>query len=324
MKRIGVLTSGGDGPGLNPCIRAVVRMAVHYDIEVTGIKRGYSGLIDHEVVALDSRSVGSGMISQGGTRLGTSRCLELKTVKGQREALRTLNEEGIEGLVVIGGDGSMRGAKALHDAGVKVIGIPGSIDNDVLGTDICIGVDTALNTVMDAIDRIKDTASSHNRAFLIETMGRNCGYIAMVAGIIGGAEMVCLPEVPFELEDVVRELMDTYVRGKSHCIIVVAEGAKYNAKTIAEHLESRDEQTGFEVRMTILGYIQRGGSPSAFDRLLATRLGAAAVDVLHEGKAGVMAGLQGAKIEATPLAEVVATSKKLNLDMYELGEVLSV
>jgi len=324
VKKIGVLSSGGDGPGLNPCIRAVVRKAMHYNMEVIGIKRGYGGLIDHEVIALDSRSVGHGMIGQGGTRLGTSRCLELKTKKGLREALRTLNEEGIEGLVVIGGDGSMRGAKALYDAGGKVVGVPASIDNDVCGTDICVGVDTALNTVMDAIDRIKDTASSHNRAFLIETMGRDCGYLAMVAGIIGGAEMVCLPEVPFELEDVVRELVDAYVRGKSHCIIVVAEGAKYNAKTIAEHLEMRGEETGFEVRMTILGYIQRGGSPSAFDRLLATRLGAEAVDVLHEGKAGVMVGLRGAKIEATPLGEVVAMSKKLNLDLYELGEILSV
>ena len=324
MKRIGVLTSGGDGPGLNPCIRAVVRMAVHYDMRVMGIKRGYSGLIDHEVVALDSRSVGSGMIGQGGTRLGTSRCLEVKTIKGQREALRTLNEEGIEGLVVIGGDGSMRGAKALHDAGVKVIGIPGSIDNDVGGTDICIGVDTALNTVMDAIDRIKDTASSHNRAFLIETMGRNCGYIAMVAGIIGGAEMVCLPEVPFELQDVIRELVEAYVRGKSHCIIVVAEGAQYNATAIAEHLESQDEETGFEVRMTMLGDIQRGGAPTAFDRLLASRLGAAAVDALHGGKAGMLVGLRGAKIRTTQLAEIIDTSKVLNLDMYELGEILSV
>jgi len=324
VKRIGVLTSGGDGPGLNPCIRAVVRKAVHYDMEVTGIKRGYCGLIDHEVVALDSRSVGSGMISQGGTRLGTSRCLELKTTKGQREALRTLNEEGIEGLVVIGGDGSMRGAKALHDAGLKVIGIPGSIDNDVCGTDICIGVDTALNTVMDAIDRIKDTASSHNRAFLIETMGRNCGYIAMVAGIIGGAEMVCLPEVPFQLQDVMRELVEAYVRGKSHCIIVVAEGAQYNATAIAEHLESQREETGFEVRMTILGYIQRGGAPAAFDRLLASRMGAAAVDALHQGEAGMLVGLRGAKIGTTPLAEIVDTSKPLNLDLYELGEILSV
>lgn len=323
MKKIGVLTSGGDGPGLNPCIRAVVRKALHYDIEVIGIKRGFSGLIDHEVIALNSRLVGGGIIGRGGTMLGTSRCAEFQTRKGQREAIRTLNEEGVEGLVIIGGDGSLHGAKILHDAGVKVVGVPASIDNDICGTDIAIGVDTALNTVMEAIDRIKDTASSHNRAFLVETMGRNSGYLALVAGIIGGAEMVCIPEVPFELDTVTKTLVDGYLRGKSHCIISVAEGARYNAKAIAEYLESQREETGFEVRMTILGYIQRGGSPTAFDRLLATRLGAAAVDMLHEGKSGIVVGLIGSKITATPLAEVAAKRKELDRNLYELGEILA-
>jgi len=324
VKKIGVLTSGGDGPGLNSCIRAVVRKALHYDLEVIGIKRGYTGLIYGELIPLNTRSVGSGIIGRGGTMLGTSRCAEFKTKKGQREAIRTLNEEGIEALVVIGGDGSLHGAKVLHDAGVKVIGVPASIDNDVYGTDIAIGVDTALNTVMEAIDRIKDTASSHNRAFLVETMGRECGYLALVGGIIGGAEMVCLPEVPFDLETVAQTLVDAYLRGKSHCIIIVAEGARYNAKAIAEYLEAQREETGFEVRMTILGHIQRGGSPTAFDRLLATRLGAAAVDTLHEGKSGLMVGLGGSRIITIPLAEVAAKRKELDLQLYELGEILAV
>ena len=324
MKKIGVLTSGGDGPGLNPCIRAAVRTALHYGMDVVGIKRGYSGLMDHEVIALDSRSVGGGIVGRGGTILETSRAAEFQAKIGQREAIRTLNEEGIEGLVVIGGDGSMRGAKALHDSGVKVIGVPATIDNDVCGTDIAVGVDTALNTVMEAIDRIKDTASSHNRAFLVETMGRNCGYLALVTGIIGGAEMVCIPEVPLELETVAETIVDAYLRGKSHCIIIVAEGAQYNAKAIAEYLEAQREEMGFGVRMIILGHIQRGGSPSASDRLLATRLGAAAVDMLHEGKSGLLVGLEGSKVGTRPLADVVAKPRELDLSLYELAEILAI
>lgn len=321
MKRIGVLTSGGDSPGMNPFIRAVVRRALDYDMEIFGIKRGYAGLIDGEIEQMDARSVG-GIIQRGGTILGTARCPEFRTPKGQREALRNLNEEGIEGLVVLGGDGSMRGAMTLHEGGIKVVGAPGTIDNDMYGTDMAIGVDTALNIALDAIDKVKDTASSHQRAFLIEFMGRDCGYLALMAGIAGGAEMVCIPEVPFELEDVVKTLEDAYIRGKAHCIISVAEGAAYNATAIESYLRQRQEETGFEVRSTILGYIQRGGSPTAFDRLLATRLGAAAVDLLHEGQSGVMVGLIGNKVVNTPIPEVVAGKKKIDLSLYELAKAL--
>lgn len=322
INKIGVLTSGGDGPGLNPCIRAVVRNALHYGFEVVGIKRGYMGLVYDEMIPLNARSVG-GIIGRGGTFLGTSRCPEFMTKKGQAQAIRHLNEAGIDGLVVIGGDGSLRGAKLLHDLGIKVVGVPGTIDNDLCGTDIAIGVDTALNTALEAIDRIKDTASSHQRAFLVEIMGRDCGYLALIAGIVGGAEMICIPEVPFELEDVARTLNEAYLRGKAHCIICVAEGAKYNATAIADYLCEHHEETGFEVRVTILGHVQRGGSPSAFDRLLATRLGAAAVDALHEGKSGVMVGLISSKIVATPIEEAVAQKRIPDLNLYRIAEIMA-
>lgn len=322
VNRIGVLTSGGDGPGLNPCIRAVVRNALHHGLEVVGIKRGYMGMVYNEMIPLNARSVG-GIIGRGGTFLGTSRCPEFMTKKGQVQAVRHLNEAGIDGLVVIGGDGSLRGAKLLHDLGIRVVGVPGTIDNDLCGTDIAIGVDTALNTALEAIDRIKDTASSHQRAFLVEIMGRDCGYLALIAGIVGGAEMICIPEVPFELEDVARTLNEAYLRGKAHCIISVAEGARYNATAIAEYLREHHEETGFEVRVTILGHVQRGGSPSAFDRLLATRLGAAAVDALREGKSGVMVGLISNKIVATPIDEVVAQKRMPDLNLYKLAEIMA-
>ncbi|MBC7223369.1 MAG: 6-phosphofructokinase, partial [Anaerolineae bacterium] len=257
LRRIGVLCSGGDGPGFNPAVRAVVRSAVHHGLEVIGIRRGYAGLIDCDSVPLDARSVG-GIIGRGGTFLGTSRCPEFETEKGQREALRNLNRLGLDALVVIGGDGSFRGAHVLHQAGFRVMGIPGSIDNDIYGTDMSIGVDTALNTVLDAIDKIKDTASSHQRAFLIEVMGRECGYLALMGGMAGGAEMVLLPEVETSLEEVAEGLKDAYIRGKAHCIIVVAEGYKPGARAVAEYLKARREELGFGVRLTVLGHIQRG------------------------------------------------------------------
>ena len=322
MHRIAVLTSGGEGPGANACIRAVTRTALDMGLEVLGVKRGFQGLMEHEVISLDSRSVGHGIIGTDGTMLGSSRSPRFRTPQGQREAIRTLNEEGVDGVIVIGGNGSVAGARVLCDHGAKVVAVPCTIDNDVYGTDTCIGVDTTLNTVVEAIDRIKDTASAHNRAFLIETMGRNSGYLALIAGISGGAEMVCIPEVPFELKDVADTLIQAYLQGKSHCIIVVAEGARYNAKAIADYLESQPEETAFEVRMTILGYIQRGGSPTAFDRLLATRLGAVAVKMLTDGQSGVMAALQGNHIGAVPLDKVVANTKQLDLDLYRLAEVL--
>jgi 6-phosphofructokinase 1 len=322
MHRIGVLTSGGDSPAMNAFVRAVVRRGLSYDMEVFGIRRGYEGLIEDDIDLMGARSVG-GIINRAGTILGTARCPEFKTKKGQREALRNLNKHGIEGLVVLGGDGSLRGAMALHEQGVKVVGAPGTIDNDMCGTTMTIGVDSALNIALQAVDMIKATASSHRRAFLIEVMGNRCGYLALMTGIAGGVEMICIPEVPFELADVACALENAYIRGKAHCIIVVAEGAAYNARAIEKYLYERTEETGFEeVRSTILGYIQRGAPPTAFDRLLATRLGAAAVDLLHEDKNGVMVGLGIDKVITTPIAEVVAGRKEVDLSLFELAKSL--
>lgn len=321
MKRIGVLTSGGDGPGLNPCIRAVVREALGLGMSVMGIRRGYAGLIDGEIEELTARSVG-GIIGRGGTFLGTARSQEFMTPQGQREALRNLNRYGIEGLVVIGGNGSLTGALRLHEQGVKVVGLPGTIDNDLGGTDITIGVDTTLNTILDAIDKIKDTASSHQRAFLIETMGRNCGYLALMGAIASGAELVLIPEVETSLEDVGAVLKDAYIRGKAHCIIVVAEGWKPGIHELEAHLKEHEDELGFEVRTTILGHIQRGGSPSAYDRILATRLGAAAALALHEGASGVMIGLVGGKITQTPLEEVTRPINKIRDELWRLQKVM--
>jgi 6-phosphofructokinase 1 len=322
MKRIAVLTSGGDAPGMNPAIRAVVRTGIHYGMTVYGVNRGYTGLIGGDIIEMSARSVG-GIIQRGGTILQTARSPEFKTEKGRLEALRNLNRLGIEGLVVIGGDGSLSGALELHKLGFPVVGIPGSIDNDLSGTDMAIGVDTALNTALDALDRIKDTASSHQRAFIIEVMGRNSGYLALMASIAGGAEVVLCPEVPFDLDEVAKELRDAYMRGKAHAIVVVAEGVPGGANGVAEYFQAHHDEIGFEARVTILGHIQRGGSPSAFDRILATRLGVAAVERLHEGVYGVMVGLIGGKIVATPLAEVLAQRKSLDLRTYEVAQMLA-
>lgn len=321
MRRIGVLTSGGDGPGLNPCIRAVTRTALGYGLEVMGIERGYAGLMDGEMIHLDARAVG-GIIGKGGTFLGTTRAPEFETIRGQREALRNLNKHSVEGLVVIGGNGSLSGALALHQHGFPVVGVPATIDNDVPGTGMAVGVDTALNTILGAIDRIKDTASSHQRAFLIEVMGRNCGYLALMGGVAGGAEMVLIPEVETTLEEVAQGLLDAYIRGKAHCIIVVAEGYKPGCQAIVDYLKERREELGFDVRLTVLGHIQRGGSPSAFDRLLATRLGAAAVTELHNGHYGQMVGIKGREVVTTPLEEVASGRIELDLDLYELAKIM--
>ncbi len=322
MKRIAVLTSGGDGPGLNPCIRAVTRMALHQGVEVTGVHRGYDGLIGGDVRELDARAVG-GIMGRGGTILGTARCQEFTTEHGQRRAIRTLNQLGAEGLVVIGGNGSLTGALQLHRLGFPVVGIPATIDNDVNGTDIAIGVDTALNTILDAIDRIKDTASSHHRAFLIETMGRNSGYLALSSGLAGGAELVLIPEIETSLEKVADVIEDTYIRGKAHCIIVVAEGWKPGCRALISYLMDRREELGFEVRLTVLGHVQRGGKPSAFDRLLATRLGAAAATALIDGARGVMVGWVGNQLSTIPLEKAVAFQKSIDREIYELSAVMN-
>ena len=321
MKRIGVLTSGGDNPGLNPCIRAVVRMALHLGLEVMGVRRGYAGLLDGEIEEMDARSVG-GIIGRGGTILGTARCPEFYEPKGRREALRSLNRFGIDGLVVIGGNGSLSGAMELWRMGFPVIGIPSTIDNDVNGTDISIGVDTALNTILDAIDKIKDTATSHNRAFLIETMGRDSGYLALASGIGGGAEMVLIPEEKTTFEEICHEVEDAYIRGKSHCIIIVAEGWSPGTQELAHQLHEHREELGFSVRVTQLGHVQRGGSPSAFDRLLATRLGAAAARELLAGNAGNIVGWVKSTTALTPLERAIAFEKQVNLELCELARIM--
>ncbi len=322
MKRIGVLTSGGDGPGLNPCIRAVVRMGIHLGMSVMGIRRGYAGLIAGEIEELTLRSVG-GILGRGGTFLSTSRSAEFTTPQGQLTALRNLHRFDIEGLVVIGGNGSLTGAQRLHEQGVKVIGLPGTIDNDLGGTDITIGVDTALNTILDAIDKIKDTASSHNRAFIIETMGRNCGYLALMGALAGGAELALIPEHnDVSLEAVSTVLKDVYVRGKNHCIIVVAEGWKPGTAALSAYLNAQREQQGFEVRTTVLGHVQRGGSPTAYDRILATRLGAAAAEALHAGRSGVMIGWIDGKIAETPIGEVIKPINKIKPDLLRLARIM--
>lgn len=321
MERIGVLTSGGDGPGLNPCIRAVTRTALSLSMGVCGIKRGFAGLIDGEMMDLNDRSVG-GILGRGGTFLGTARALEFKTLKGQREALRNLNQAAVEGLVVIGGNGSLSGALALHKLDFPVVGVPATIDNDVGGTDLAIGVDTALNTILDAIDKIKDTASSHQRAFLVEVMGRDSGYLALMSGVAGGAEAVLIPEVETPVEDLAQTMVDAYIRGKSHCIVIVAEGYKPGTSAIVQHLKEREDELGFDVRVTVLGHVQRGGRPSAFDRLLATRLGGAAAQALHDGKAGNIVGLVGNQITLTPLEETLAESPKIDMELYRLAEIM--
>ena len=321
MDRIGVLTSGGDNPGLNPCIRAVVRMGIHLGIEVMGIHRGYAGLIGGEIKEMDARSVG-GILGRGGTVLGTARCPEFKEPQGRKKALRMLNRSGIDGLIVIGGNGSLTGALALHEMDFPIIGIPSTIDNDINGTDISIGVDTALNTILGAIDKVKDTASSHNRAFLIETMGRNSGYLALASGIAGGAELVLCPEIETPIEEIIDTVEEAYIRGKAHCIIVVAEGWKPGTDTVAQELQERKDELGFSVRVTRLGHVQRGGSPSAFDRIMATRLGAASVQKLVDGHAGNIVGWVKSSITLTPLEEAVAYHKEIDRELYQLAGVM--
>ena len=321
IKRIGVLTSGGDGPGLNPCIRAVTRTALSKGVEVMGIRRGYTGLINGEFEPLDARSVG-GILGKGGTFLGTTRLPGFEELRLQRQAIRVMNQFSVDGLVVIGGNGSLTGALALYKLGFPTVGVPGTIDNDVGGTDIAVGVDTALNTVLDAIDKIKDTASSHQRAFLIEVMGRDCGYLALMAGIAGGAEMILIPEIPTPLEEVADCLSDAYLRGKAHGIIVVAEGYKPGTQAVLDYLDEHKDELGFSMRVTVLGHVQRGGSPSAYDRILATRLGCAAVEGLLEGQSGMVTGMIGSKIAYTPLEEAVAHLRPVDERLYNISRMM--
>ncbi len=322
MQRIAVLTSGGDAPGMNGAIRAVVRTGLDHGWEVFGVRNGYAGLISGLMVPLSARDVG-GILQRGGTVLGSARSPEFHTEAGRRTALRQLNQQGIEALVVIGGNGSQAGAHSLSEMGFPVVGVASTIDNDLYGSDITIGVDTALNIALEAIDRLKTTASSHQRAFLVEVMGRDCGYLALMAGIAGGAEAVVIPEFETDPDTVAAELRGAYERGKPHALVVVAEGAKYNAEAMAAHFRDHRHELGFDLRVTTLGHVQRGGAPGAFDRILATRLGAGATEALARGEHGVLVGSIKGEPTRTPLAEVAGKKKPLDFSLMELSQILA-
>ena len=318
---IGVLTSGGDAPGMNACVRAVTRTAFLKGAKIVGVMNGYEGLINAEFKRWKNPRDVSGLLRKGGTALQTKRSERFREKSGQREAIRNMNEEGIDGLIAIGGDGTLTGAHALAKQGIQVIGIPASIDNDIWGTDMAIGVDTALNTITEAVDKLRDTASSHTRAFLVETMGRNSGYLAVQAGITSGADIVLCPEFPITVEDIAAQVEDAYRRGKNHTIIIAAEGAPLQSTELAKRLDEMD--VGFKTRVTILGHIQRGGSPTAFDRLLATRLGIRAVEALLEGKTDHLIGLRGRDITMAPLEDVISNPRPLNMEHYNMVSQLA-
>jgi 6-phosphofructokinase 1 len=321
MKRIAVLTSGGDAPGMNAAIRAVVRMGIGRGWEVYGVAHGYAGLMSGDLRRLGARDVG-GVIQQGGTFLGSARSSDFKKAEGRRRALEQLERAGVEALVVIGGNGTQIGAYELSKEGLPVVGVASTIDNDLVGVDMSLGVDTALNVALEAIDRLKVTASSHGRAFLVEVMGRDCGYLALMAGIAGGAEAIVIPENEIQPDALADEIRAAYQRGKPHALVVVAEGARYNATRLVEFFKRRDDLIGFEFRVTILGHVQRGGTPGAFDRLLGTRLGAAAVNRLAHGEHGILLGLCNGEIQPNPLAEVAGKKKELDLRLYQVAQTL--
>ncbi|MBM7620565.1 6-phosphofructokinase 1 [Bacillus tianshenii] len=319
MKRIGVLTSGGDAPGMNAAVRAVVRKAIYHNMEVFGIYRGYAGLIDGDIKKLEVGSVGD-IIHRGGTMLYSARCEEFKTLEGQLKGIENLKKHGIEALVVIGGDGSYQGAKKLTEHGFPCIGVPGTIDNDIPGTDFTIGFDTALNTVIDAIDKIRDTATSHERTYVIEVMGRHAGDIALWAGLAGGAETILIPEAEDEMDEVIARLKRGSDRGKKHSIIIVAEGVGSGV----DFGKKIQEETKFETRVSVLGHIQRGGSPTAHDRVLASRLGARAVELLLDGKGGRCVGIQSNELVDHDIIEALSRTHTIDRKMYDLSKELSI
>ncbi|HHV35109.1 MAG TPA: 6-phosphofructokinase [Syntrophomonadaceae bacterium] len=319
MNRIGVLTSGGDAPGMNAAVRAVVRKGIYHGLQVVGIRRGFLGLLKKEFVPFSLGSVAD-IIHRGGTFLHTARCEEFKTEEGQREALRNLQDEGIDGLVVIGGEGSMHGALALAEYGMTVVGIPATIDNDLTGTELSIGFDTAVNNVVDAINKIRDTATSHERVFIIEVMGRKTGHIALFAGLAGGAESILIPEESLNMDEVIFKLQRGMNRGKLHSIIVVAEGAA-SGMAVGEEIRRR---TGLETRITILGHLQRGGMPTAIDRVLASRMGAKAVDLLQDEVSKQMVGIIAKELVAVDLEEVLSKKREPDRSIWELAAILAI
>ncbi len=317
VKRIGLLTSGGDAPGMNPSVRAVVHEAENQGIEVVAFKRGYAGLLDDDSFVMTTKHTG-GIISRGGTVLLTARCEDFKYEEGQKEGLANLYKHECDGLVVIGGDGSFRGAQAISDRGVQVIGIPGTIDNDIYGTDMSLGADSSLNNIIEVVDKIKDTASSHDRTFIIETMGRGSGYLALMSAIATGAEAALIPEVNYDLEAIAERIKGRYKAGKISNIIIVAEGA-----TTAYHVGRQLSRiANISSKITVLGHLQRGGSPSAFDRILGSSLGSAAVHRLMDGVSNSMLGQINGKVEVTSFDEVFRNKKELGSWLINLAEVL--
>jgi 6-phosphofructokinase 1 len=315
------MTSGGDAPGMNAAVRAAYRMARHLGLEVAAVHDGYQGLLAGQIAPLEATQI-DGIERLGGTVLGTSRSGEFRTPEGIERGLRQLDRQNIDGLIVVGGEGSFKGAHALHERGFPVVGVPASIDNDVGGTDIAIGVDTAINTALDAIDRLKDTAAAFRRAFIVEVMGRQSGWIALQSAIGGGAEMVLIPEVPFQLEDVVRRMKEVQSAGKTHFLLVAAEGISPSASEISETVAQR-EDVRFESRLTVLGHIQRGGSPMTFDRYLASRLASKAVEELAAGRPGTVVGLRATQTVATPIEEAVNQPRPFNPETYRFAEILA-
>ncbi len=318
MKKIAILTSGGDAPGMNAAVRAVVRTALSNGIEVMGVQRGYSGLLDGDITPMTRSSV-SDIIHRGGTILRTARCPEFKQEEVRKRAVKILKAYGVDALVVIGGDGSFTGAKLLSKLGVMTVGLPGTIDNDLAYTDYTIGFDTALNTIVDAINKIRDTSSSHERVSIVEVMGRNCGDLALYAGIAGGAEAVIVPELGFDKDELCRTILEGKTNGKRHNLIILAEGVG-GAYDLAEYVEG---VTGIETRATILGHIQRGGSPTASDRVLASRMGVKAVEVLLEGKTSRVIGIRDNKIIDQDIDEALAVERKFDEALYELSTIIS-
>jgi len=319
VRKVGVLTSGGDAPGMNAAVRAVVRRGITLGAEVVGVRHGYAGLIAGDFVDLDVKSVGD-IIHRGGTFLQTARSDRFMTPEGQREAFERARAAGIDGLVVVGGDGSFRGAIRLTELGLPAIGVPGTIDNDIYGTDRTIGFDTAVNTCLEAIRKIRDTATSHDRTFVLEVMGRNSGWIALAAGLAGGAESIMLPERPLTIDEVVARVKRGMERGKRHSLIIVAEGVGSGFEVGREIRE----RTGYDTRVTVLGHIQRGGAPTAADAILASRMGARAVELLMKGGAGLFVGEQNNELVSVPLQNVLGRRKPIPDELLDLAEVLAI
>lgn len=319
MKKIAVLTSGGDAPGMNAAVRAVVRKAIYEGYEVAGIMNGYQGLIDGKIEIMDLGSVGD-IIQRGGTILRSARSTEFRTIEGREKAMEQLKRNGIEGLVVIGGDGSFKGAYELSKLGMPCVCVPATIDNDINGTEFTIGFDTALNTVIDAIDKIRDTATSHERTFIIEVMGRDAGDLALWAGLAGGAETILIPEEKYNIPDIINRLKSGTGRGKKHSIIIVAEGVM----TAHELAIILDKQAGIETRVSVLGHIQRGGSPSARDRVIASQFGARAVEVLKGNLGSAAIGMRNHQVVNYKLQDVFEETDELDMDLYRLSKELSI